>query len=67
MVLDTPYGAAGRLRRFNSCIPLLFPPPSISIPATIALCPSGFPKGFSYWISQVFLLGIRCSRACELL
>ena len=60
MALDPPYGAAGRLRRFNSCIPPLSPPispsnpnPAISlhfVPAVfLRVFPTGFPR-FSRWV-----------------
>ena len=59
MALDTPYGAAGRLRRFNSCIPRLFPPlyftvqyqpPLYFVPAVfLRVFPTGFPK-VSCWV-----------------
>ena len=78
MALDTPYGAAGRLRKFNSYISLLFPPPLQSkyqpplyfVPAVfLRVFPTGFPRFSRYrmfphlWAPTV---NMQCSRQCPL-
>ena len=61
MALDTSYGAAGRLRRFDSCI---LPLPLFRL---VSATSSTLSQRFSYGFSQVFPLGIGCFPACGLL
>ena len=66
MALDTPYSAADRLRRFDSCSLSPFPF-TVQYQPPLHFVAAVFLRVFPYGFSQVFPLDIGCSPARGLL